>query len=200
MRFLLLLAAVMIAGCATTRVAIEPDQDVQIDTWQIKGRLAANIAGEGGTASFVWDKNQNNHLIEIYGPLGSGRVILAQANGQASLIDKDAEFTGADLQDVLYQRTGWLVPFDSLANWVTGRPTSAQAYSNLHHDQDALTGFTQSGWVVDYARFGDFSGTVIPVKMSLTATSDYLDALSRRLGRPVDSATVKIIIKDLERE
>lgn len=210
MRLLLTLLAALVAGCATTRLPVETQAPVDFESWHMKGRLAVNIGGQGDTASFIWnksgqpgsgdpapDQNLDTHEIEIYGPLGTGRVILSQANGSASLKDGKSEWTGQDLETVLFGRTGWLVPFDSLGDWIIGRPSPGPVQDSVY-DKDALTGFTQSGWQVSYDRFENNSGLAMPGKITLTATDEYLQQLSASLGRSISTARVKIIIKSLD--
>ena len=169
-----------------------------VDTWEIKGRLAAKIDRDGGSASFIWHRQGDNHSIELYGPLGSGRIFLKQSQGKASLIDNSTEFFGKDLEDVLFQRVGWLIPFDKLQQWLVGRP-QLDAISDQHYEQDRLVKFVQAGWQVSYDKFEILSGINSPSKITLNAVDTYLDELSSNAGRLVENARVKIVIKQFVR-
>lgn len=195
MRFLCLAVAIFLAGCATVpRHEVDTRAGMQIDLWEIKGRLAAKIDRQGGTASFIWNRQRDNHSIELYGPLGSGRIFLKQADGKASLVDNSSEFFGDNLEDVLFQRVGWLIPFDKMQQWIVGKP-EPDAISDQQYEQSRLIKFSQSGWQISYDKFENFSGVLIPTKITLTANNIYLNKLSKDAGRLLDHARVKIIIK-----
>ena len=199
MRYICLVLAIFIAGCTTIpRQEVDIDTPLDLDTWEIKGRLAAKIDSDGGSASFIWHRQGEVHNIELYGPLGSGRVFLKQAGGRASLIDNSTEFFGDSLEDVLFQRVGWLIPFDKLQRWLVGQP-QLEAISDQKYDQNTLTEFRQAGWQVNYEKFKDYSGDSIPGKITLIAGDDYLGELSDNAGHLFEQAKVKIIIKSFKR-
>ena len=195
MRFVCLALVIFIAGCTTiARQGVDTRTDLLIESWEIKGRLGARIDRQGGSASFIWHRQRDNHSIELYGPLGSGRIFLKQTDGRASLIDNSSEFFGDNLEDVLFQRVGWLIPFDKMQQWIVGQPEH-DAISDLQFENSRLIKFRQSGWQVSYDKFEEFSGATIPTKITLTAINTYLNELSGNTGRELENARVKIIIK-----
>lgn len=198
MRFICLALAVFIAGCTTlSRQEVPSHSDLQIDSWEIKGRLAARIDRRGETASFIWHRHRDQHSIELYGPLGSGRIFLRQTGGKASLVDNRSEVFGEDLQDVLFKRIGWLIPFDEMQQWIVGRP-ERDAISDQQYGENGLKQFSESGWLVTYDDFENFSGISLPTRITLTATSIYLDDLAASSGRTLENARVKIVINEFK--
>ena len=199
MRYLYLALVIFITGCTTMpQQGFDSDSAHSVDAWEIKGRLAAKIDRDGGSASFIWQRQGDEHSIELYGPLGSGRIFLKQSQGKASLIDNSTEFFGKNLEDVLFQRVGWLIPFDYLQLWLIGRP-QLDAISDQHYEQDRLVKFSQAGWQVSYNKFETFSGIDSPTKITLNAADTYLDELSSNAGREIENARVKIVIKQFIR-
>lgn len=199
MKCLYLALVIIISGCATvSQQGIDNESRLFAGTWEIKGRLAAKIDRDGGSASFIWQRQDDNHSIELYGPLGSGRIFLKQSQGKASLIDNSTEFFGKNLEDVLFQRVGWLIPFDKLQQWLIGRP-QLDDISAQHYEQGRLVKFVQAGWQVSYEKFEVFSGIDRPAKITLNAIDSYLDELSSNAGRAVENARVKIVIKQFNR-
>ena len=195
MKYFFALLVIFIAGCtSTTRQTVDFETNAISNSWQLKGRLAAKIDQKGGSASFIWLRSQDDHSIELYGPLGSGRVFLKQSQGQASLIDNKTQYSGESLEQVLFQRVGWLVPFDDMQNWIVGQP-EARHIANVHYENDKLTEFTQSGWHVSYDKFTQHSSYELPSKITITAQPSYLDELSGQLGRTIEQVRVKLIIK-----
>ncbi len=193
--FCLALVMIFIAGCATMpRQQTDTASDIKIEAWEIKGRLAARIDQDGGSVSFIWERQRDRHSIELYGPLGSGRILLEQARGKASLADSSSKFYGENLEDVLFQRIGWLIPFDKMQRWIVGQP-EYDTISDLQYQDNRLIKFTQAGWRISYDKFEEFSGIFVPAKITLTASNGYLDELSDQAGRRIENARVKIVIK-----
>lgn len=195
MRLVLCALVLIVAGCTTTTRTPPGNMTGEaITAWEIKGRLAARVDHRGETASFIWQRQQDNHSIELYGPLGSGRVFLRQQQGVASLIDRSTELFGDSLEDVLFQRSGWLIPFDELQQWIIGQPQFDEITEQKYVD-GRLTGFRQSGWRVSYDNYRHFADASIPTRITLTASDSYIYQLSGHSGRSIESARVKIIIK-----
>lgn len=199
MRWLYLALVIIISGCATMpQQGMDNESGLYTDTWEIKGRLAAKIDRDGGSATFIWHRQGDKHSIELYGPLGSGRIFLKQSQGKASLVDNSTEFFGKNLEDVLFQRVGWLIPFDKLQQWLIGSP-QLDAISDQHYEQDRLVKFSQAGWQVSYDKFEILSGISTPSKITLNAVDTYLHELSTNAGRQIENARVKIVIKQFIR-
>jgi outer membrane lipoprotein LolB len=193
-RFIILALVMVITGCTTTsRTGPETTTGEAVTDWHIKGRLAARVDQRGETVSFIWQRQRENHSIELYGPLGSGRVFLKQQDGAASLVDNSTEFFGDSLEDVLFQRSGWLVPFDQLQQWVIGQP-QLDEITDVVYESSRLTGFSQSGWQVSYDKFRQYSNLSIPTRITLTASASYISHLAESTGRQIANAKVKIII------
>ncbi len=196
MRILSFVLVMLITGCVAKHSPLQVDPSVSVDSWQMKGRLAARVDRQGDSASFVWDREQEQHNIELFGPLGSGRVFLTQSNGQASIRDKDSYVIGDSLEQVLFENVGWLVPFEAINYWITGKPDPNNTVSNQQFEGDSLIGFEQSSWQVDYQNFKSFGTITIPTKITIQATPDYLEQLSQDLNKTVSKVTVKLIVKE----
>ena len=60
----------------------------QVREWLARGRLAVRTAERGDTVSFVWRRDHDHHEVEMFGPLGGGRVRVTQDPGRAELVDR----------------------------------------------------------------------------------------------------------------
>ena len=187
---------IFITGCVSTRPVVQVDPQIQINSWDMMGRLAATVGRDGGSATFIWNKQPDQHKIELFGPLGSGRVFLSQVEGKATIEDKDAKVSGDNLEQVLFETIGWLVPFDAINFWVAGKPQPNTLVKNQKYENDNLISFEQSGWQVNYNRFERFDELAIPAKISIMATPDYLTQLSADLKKDISKVSVKLIIKE----
>ena len=200
MRLVFIALTMLIAGCTTPpRTVPDAVTGEAVTAWDIKGRLAARVDKRGETVSFIWQRQHENHSIELYGPLGSGRVFLKQQDGLASFADNSTEYFGDNLEDVLFQRSGWIIPFDQLQQWIIGQPQFEQIAQPRYED-GRLAGFSQSGWQISYDKFRDFSDLSIPTRITLTALDPYIDRLYENSGTRIQDAKVKIIITAFNRK
>ncbi len=162
-----LVAALALGACATTprpgtlspellaRWQARQAEVADIDHFDIKGRMAVRTADDGGSATFIWEREGDDHRIEMFGPFGSGRVTIVERDGTATLRDGDDNTDSAgNAETLLYRRVGWHVPFRSLNYWLKGVPSPAP-YSALSLDESGRAiGFDQDGWqvsILDYA-------------------------------------------------
>jgi len=200
------LLALLLSGCAAVPqqpLVENPDQEWQqrldelykIDTWEVKGKLAVRTHKRGGQANMLWRMEREDHSINLYGPLGSGRVILTRNREGATLRDqKKKTYQAGTAEELLYQVAGWRVPFKSLRYWLLGVPRPGVEYEQSLDGWGRLRTLRQSGWEIEFTEYKMFAGRELPRKFSLTAlpgtahiANDWLDEN--------DQVRVKIIIK-----
>lgn len=178
------LAGLLLAGCAT-QPPRSPVADVQsawrarqeslsgIDVWEIKGKLAVQTFERGGQVNLLWRRDERDHRISLYGPLGGGRVVLTRTEAGATLRDSHKRTYEADTpEELLYRVAGWQVPFAELQHWVLGVPAPGAPYEHALDEWGRLATLTQSGWRIRFSEYRDFDGFELPSKFSLTALPD----------------------------
>ena len=169
MRLRALLGAVLlIGGCATAPRTPPPVADPLVawqarqealralQSWEISGRVGVKSGGEQGQANVVWVRDHDSHRINLFGPLGGGRVVLtADADGAQLRDGRHNTLEAPDARTVLYRHTGWDIPFDELTYWLAGLPAPGSA-NDLNLDAwGRLQTLRQDGWelrVLEYVR------------------------------------------------
>lgn len=145
----------------------------KLEQWRIKGKIAVKVGTKGGHATLRWEKSATEH-IEIYGPLGGGRVEIEVDENGARLKDtKGGALEGDSVAALIEQRLGWPLPFDQLPYWLRGLPASDMAKM----EWDALgriVRMNDQGWQVsypDYQQVSNMAGEQIsvPRKIELNA-------------------------------
>jgi outer membrane lipoprotein LolB len=176
----LLLGLAVLAGCATTRPAIDlPAIDSwesrntvlgNVREWEFRGRVAVKAGDEGFNAKFAWTQDRDAFSATVSGPLGIGTVRITGDGRSMVLTDKDGVQTRLDdAEGELLLRYGWTIPVSSLRYWALGIPDPALPAITDVDSEGRLTHLEQSGWSVDISRYREGGGQQMP--RILTATN-----------------------------
>ncbi len=152
MRAAALLPLICLAGCAALPPAAPPAGLAQrqaelsaIDNWQLRGRVAVAVDGEGTSASVDWRQSGAVSEISLSGPFGAGALAVSLDAGSLAVEDgSGARLQGADAESLLADRLGARVPLAALRYWVLGIPSPTEPYRVLEGSQ----AFEQYGWSV----------------------------------------------------
>ncbi len=202
------LAAVLLAGCATSGTAVRtvspPSTETiaeqaqarrawwaQYDTWGFTGRAAIESAGRGGSGRIEWRQDDARHYqVALSAPITrqSWRLI-GDLHSEAGRIEgleggpREGEFA----EDLLRETTGWQVPLQQIGDWVRGMPADAYPLATIDYDPEGRPSrFEQAGWTVRYTgwRPGATGGPDLPAKIEAETAGD--------AGR----ARVRLVIED----
>lgn len=175
---LVLLAGMLVAGCAT-----RPTQPVAgIDweqraaglagesAWRAKGRIAVKSGKDGGQGNMVWVQAGEGTRISLSGPFGAGAYEIAWDSERIVVNSKKGEqitsYTGRDAADRFLERQlGWSFPARSVRYWLLGIADPEYASQRRFDESGWLTGIDQNGWAVDYSRFDKVGDRYMPGKI-----------------------------------
>lgn len=192
------LATLLLAACAVgpRRPPVADPQQTwqsrqaglrQLLEWDVRGKVGVRSnEGKSGNANVVWVRRDAAHDIRLFGPFGAGMVRLNQWAGGASLYDpkKKKTYSGDSAREVLYQSTGWKVPFDDLTYWVAGLPAPGATNQLVLDPWGRLASLVQSGWKVSFLDYDRQGGYELPRKLLLESRADG------------DEASVRVIVKE----
>lgn len=153
-RAALVLAAALLAGCATPRFETAAPAGETLS-----GRLSVRVDGEDGaapravSAAFELQGDAQSGRLNLSTPLGS---VMAQARwtpGNVVLVTPKGETRFDDLDALTKEVVGESLPVAALFDWLHGRPwPGAPSRPTV---APAEPGFEQLGWVVSLAHFDD---------------------------------------------
>lgn len=179
-RLLLLLLAVSLLGACTQIPEIDVDLKSQlwlehqlavaeVQSWNIKGRVAVKNEKESGTVTLLWNQFLSNYEIRFIAPLGQGTYILTgTASGVVMKGPKDKMMMAETPEQILREGLGWDVHLDGLRYWVRGLPEPDIRYSDLLlDDKGRLSNLEQSGFNVSVSRYTEQEGVSLPSKLSI---------------------------------
>lgn len=190
-RLITLFLLLGLAACTSIRPVMAPGWSERqaslaaVDYWELRGRMAFRSGEEGGQARLEWQQLADTSLIQLAGPFGAGAynlvwepqfVSLADASGERSI-----EYTGAAAaEDFLREQLGWSFPAGSMRYWVMGLPDPATDSDIQFDDAGQLATIRQYDWNVQYERFQNIDGYVLPTRITIEN----------------DDARLKIVVSD----
>jgi outer membrane lipoprotein LolB len=165
---LLICCCAVLSACMTRRPAPVPlaspwDERVRVlqhsSSWQMDGRAAVTMGKQGWQASLDWNQSGSTSLVHLAGPFGVGALGLK--NSPEGLSVNGAPPSDAVLAD-LQQRLGFELPLDELRFWLLGVPNPAEPFELVRNAQDRALELTQAGWTLDYDRYLEVAGQLLP--------------------------------------
>jgi len=181
--FLLLLIVSLISACTQlpkidaglkSQLWIEHQLDVaEIQSWNIKGRVAVKNDKESGTVTLLWDQFISNYELRFIAPLGQGTYILTGSPGKVVMKGpKNKTMTAETAEQLLREGLGWDVHLDGLKYWVRGLPEPGIKHSELLlDDKGRLSNMQQSGFNVSVSRYTEQEGISLPEKLTIKSDS-----------------------------
>lgn len=137
-------------GCATL-----PAEGPAEGGFDLRGKLGVVQADESFSARFLWRQQAAAFRIDLWGPLGQGRVQLAGDEHTLELRDSDGSVISSGAPEAVMNRhLGWSLPLAVLPHWVRGRPAPNTSVTGRVQDEAGrLTAFRQLGWHVELDRY-----------------------------------------------
>lgn len=136
----------------------------QAGDWALDGRAAASIGKQGWQASLAWRQQGSTSELHLTGPLGLGASNVRVAPDGVSI---DGAPARDDARQVLQERLGVDLPFESLRFWLLGVPDPAQASTITRNAGDRAQQLIQSGWTVDIGRYLPVGGDWLPAQLTI---------------------------------
>ncbi len=120
------------------------------DGFELRGKLAVTEAGERFSGNFIWRQQAERFDINVWGPLGQGRVHLRGNEAELMLLDGREELIDrGPAASVMRTQLGWSLPLEVLPSWVLGEPDGAFVVTDDERDADGrYEAFQQAGWQV----------------------------------------------------
>jgi outer membrane lipoprotein LolB len=166
-----------------------------IGGWEVKAKLAVKTHKRGGQATMLWHRDRDVHNINLYGPLGSGRVILTRDQAGATLRDnKKRTYHAGTAEELLYRVAGWQVPFQSMRYWLLGVPRPDEEYELSVDEWGRLQTLRQSGWEVEFQEYKEYEGRELPRRFNMTALPGRVHIADDQLDEN-DQVRVRVLIK-----
>lgn len=137
------------AGC----VSRPPLPEVP-EVFVLRGKVAITEAGEHFTANLLWHQRGEGFEMDLWGPLGQGRVHIVREAGEVRLTNDQGTLLAGEPDQVMREALGWSLPLDVLPAWVQGAPLpDVPAEGEVRDAAGQLVSFSQLGWSVALDRY-----------------------------------------------
>ena len=142
---------------------------MQLETWDLKGRIAVRTQDESGSGSLYWTQRGDRFDIRVIAPLSGRTYELSGGPDGVTLRTPDNNTLQADDAETLLRQTeGWYFPVSELIYWIKGLPAPALQVDGLLLDEEnRLSGLNQGGWSIRYKNYLRTGGTSMPKRLDL---------------------------------
>lgn len=158
----------------TKKAAVSPQIKLsQLTRWQLQGKIAFISKDERNSADISWYKDSiiGSQQLNLTSYLGINVLSLRSVN-QTHTIEFDGKtYKSEELDQFVYQLTGYFLPAKALAQWIKG-----QTYHDNEHmifDEKTQLAKTLTSeyqgrkWEVKYNNFQTISGYPLPSKLTI---------------------------------
>ena len=183
-RWLAAFLCLAVAGC--TGLPRPPETP---ETFVLTGKVGVREADESFSANLLWHQMGEAFEIDLWGPLGQGRVKLVKKDGEIRLESDKGVLAQGEPEAVMRAHLGWSLPLAVLPAWVQGGPVDEMPVSGLTRDEAGrVLGFEQLGWQVALERYQSVGTDAAPGGPERE--------LPRRITATRDDARVRLVISE----
>lgn len=203
------LCVLSLAGCASAPTAPQaPESSFElkwrehreqvsgIHQWHLSGRIGIRTDDTGGSANLRWKRGEGQDQIDLFGPLGGGRIRLDIDSAGARLRDSQGQNFHADsASEVMFKATGWVVPLEVLGDWIRGIPAAGPHESEID-EAGKLISLNQNGWTITFNEYAPHQQALLPRKIRLSASEGVINELASRNQISGKQLVVKLYIDE----
>lgn len=156
----LLWVGLLASGCTVAR----PPEGAADADFRLRGKIAVRGPRDAFSASFDWIQTGEAFDIELWGPLGQGRIRLRGDGTRLTVTNARGTTTsGIGAEPLMVSTLGWSVPISALPYWVRGRYDPGNSVAEQRRTADGtLASFEQLGWTVEVSRWGESAVGPVP--------------------------------------
>ena len=139
-----------------------------ITAWEVNGAMAARNNKKGWTATFNWvQRGNDDYQIRLFGPLGSGTVLIDRQNGVTTYRDGPNVKLARNSDNLLREKTGVALPVSNLYYWSRGLPAPGPFKVIQNGSDNHLKAFQQAGYTIEYPSTMIVNGVTLPKQIKL---------------------------------
>ncbi|RJT48642.1 lipoprotein insertase outer membrane protein LolB [Legionella taurinensis] len=148
--------------------AEQAKQTASISSWELSGAMAARGKKKSWTASVNWLQNgPGSYQIRLFGPLGSGTVMIDKKGGVVTLRDGPKKVSSSSADALLRKETGVGLPVANLYYWVRGLPAPGAVQTAQRDPKNRLLLLRQAGYTIQYLGYSAVGKAALPSQIRL---------------------------------
>lgn len=147
-------------------VAVEQARLARMEYWKLEGRIAVQTAEDAWQANLIWEHDAGQDRLRVFGPLSQGMVSIVLQDDLVLINEGNgSERISRDPDALLKEKLGFSIPLKNLRYWVLGVPAPFEPSETDLDSEGRLQRLRQSGWSLDYERYGHWERFVLPQKL-----------------------------------
>lgn len=156
-------------------------QTASISSWELSGAMAARGKKKSWTASVNWLQNgPGSYQIRLFGPLGSGTVMIDKKGGVVTLRDGPKRVSSSSADALLQKETGVGLPVANLYYWVRGLPAPGAVQTAQRDPQNRLVLLRQSGYTIQYLGYSAVGKAALPSQIRLQGNNIFIKMVIKK--------------------
>lgn len=170
------LSAFLLSGCSGLKTKTTEIPDIEafearsqrlsaVTQWQLAGRVSLDDGEDGGSGKLKWAVNPTTSQLDFFAAMGRGAWHLEIGENLVTMTDAQGIHSAPDVQTLLQQQLGWPVPVEALQFWARGLYAPGTVQQSEIDAQGLLKGLRQFGWQIDFNRYTNASGEMLPVRL-----------------------------------
>ena len=105
----------------------------------------------------------------MYGPLGSGTVLINRNGGVTTFKDGSKKASDSSADRLFYKQTGVTLPVNNLYYWVRGVPAPGAVEKLTKNANQQISVLKQAGYTIEYLGYTNAQGASLPTKIRLSS-------------------------------
>lgn len=163
---------------AAVKVASKADR---VKSWDLSGAIAAKNGKKAWSASINWmQRGQGSYQIRMFGPLGSGTVLIEKNGGVVNFRDGPKSASSTNAEQLLLKQTGVRLPVNSLFYWVRGVPAPGAVQTATRDANGNLQVLRQGGYTIQYGGYTTVGNLVLPSQIRLQGPNVFIKLVIKR--------------------
>ena len=158
-------------GCGRLHDAAYLDRLNHQSQWTLRGRVVWQHALKARmqSATLFWQqKNQQDYVIRLLGPIGVGGGRLTRENKQVTWRVGQKQWVASSADQLVQENLGMRLPVERLTDWVRGLPGKRVGETIIYNQQGRLQQVRGSGFVVDVSGYHCVKGNwVLPTHLEI---------------------------------
>ena len=133
----------------------QQSQRLEIENWEIRGRIGVQTKTEGGSMDIIWKQAQQSYSIRLIAPLGAGSYHVQGDQVFAEIRHPDGRKEIIDDVDKVFASTlNVELPTSAIKDWVRGLPAASLTQEKISWNDHGLPDkLIQSGWNVHLTKY-----------------------------------------------
>ncbi len=176
---MVLVAAFLLSACATRETRPQgswlEDRTALFEAysaWSVSGRVGLSDGERGGSLSFTWEAEGDEHRVFLRTMTGGKQWRLVFDRSHAVLEGSDVGvIEGPEPDQLVEEAVGWPIPVAELVYWIRGLLPPQPGIDTEFAEDGTLASAYSPPWALEFERYAKAQNVLLPVRLEATSAS-----------------------------